>query len=238
MTEAFYTHISMVVDRSNSMNAIKAEMQDAINVLIADQFQQSGKLTFTLTEFDTVIDDVHRMSSTPFLYELKPRLATSLFDAVGTEIDKTLIDLAALPVNEKPERVLFVVVTDGLDNRSFEYNEESVRSMIARLRETENWDFQFLGVDETAWQGEKLGIPSTRVDSLSIKAIMAKLSKEMVLARGDKLYIMKIADSLLSDARDSGLISPTEAAQLAEVIDRKLWQRHRRNQEDDQRFTD
>ena len=232
MTETFYTHISMVVDRSNSMNAIKSEMQDAINDLIVDQFEQGGKLTFTLTEFDTTIDDVQRMASTPFLYELKPRLATSLFDAVGMEIDKTLIDLASLPVNEQPERVLFVVVTDGIDNRSFEYSEEKVRNMIARLRDSENWDFQFLGVDETDWQGEKLGVASTNVSPLSIKDIMAKLSKEMMIARGDKFYMMKIADSLLSDARDAGLISPTEAAQLAEVIDKKLWQRHQRNRKE------
>lgn len=159
MTKENYTHLALVVDRSGSMADLKNDAQGGINTLIAEQFAEDSQLTVTLSEFDDEFTDVTRMGTSPFTFELKPRGSTALLDAVGKEITRTGEDLAALPENERPEKVLFVVVTDGEENASKEFTLEAVRKAIKTQREKLNWQFQFIGADEAAWQGRQLGMP-------------------------------------------------------------------------------
>ncbi len=162
MTNADYTHLTLVVDRSGSMESVQDEAQGGINALIAEQFSLPGKLTVTLSQFDDAFDTVRRMGGEPFEYELQPRGMTALFDAVGMEVVRTGQDLAGLPEEERPARVLLVVVTDGHENSSHEYTVERVRSMLTVQREQYGWEVRFLGADDAAWQGEALGVGTTR----------------------------------------------------------------------------
>jgi hypothetical protein len=162
MTNVDYTHLTLVVDRSGSMSSVQEEAQGGINALIAEQFALPGKLTVTLSQFDDAFDTVARMSERPFAFELEPRGMTALLDAVGMEVVRTGEDLAALPEEERPGRVLLVVVTDGHENSSHEYALDRVRSMLAVQREEFGWEVRFLGADDAAWQGEALGVGTTR----------------------------------------------------------------------------
>lgn len=160
MTDANYTHLTLVVDRSGSMADIKNDAQGGINTLIAEQFAEDGKLTVTLVDFDDEFQDITRMGSSPFTYELSPRGSTALLDAVGKEIARTGAELAALPEAQRPGKVLFVVVTDGEENASNEFTLETVRAAIANQRDNYQWAFQFIGAEEAAWQGRNLGMNS------------------------------------------------------------------------------
>jgi hypothetical protein len=157
-----YTHISLVVDRSGSMTDVKDDAQKGIDALLTDQFALDGKLTVTLTQFDDKIDTVKRLAKRKFKYELKPRGWTALLDAVGQEITKTGEDLAALPEDKRPAKVLFVVVTDGYENASREYNTESIKALVDTQKNDYNWEFQFIGADQAAWAGAQLGMASTQ----------------------------------------------------------------------------
>ena len=160
MTNSNYTHLALVVDRSGSMADIKDDAQGGINTLIAEQFAEEGQLTVTLSEFDDHFDDVVRMSGKPFAYKLSPRGSTALLDAVGKEITRTAQELDALPKALRPSKVLFVVVTDGQENASSEFNLKSVREAIEAKRKDYDWTFQFIGAEETAWQGREMGMNS------------------------------------------------------------------------------
>ena len=160
MTNSNYTHLALVVDRSGSMADIKDDAQGGINTLIAEQFAEDGQLTVTLSEFDDHFDDVVRMSGKPFAYQLSPRGRTALLDAVGKEITRTAQELDALPKALRPSKVLFVVVTDGQENASSEFNLKSVRETIEAKRKDYDWTFQFIGAEETAWQGREMGMNS------------------------------------------------------------------------------
>lgn len=162
MTNANYTHFTLVVDRSGSMSDIRDDAQGGIATLLAEQFAEPGQLTVTLAQFDDHFQDVARMATAPFTYELHPRGRTALMDAVGREIARTGADLEALPEDQRPGKVVFVVVTDGHENASHEFTLETVRSAISRQRISFNWQFQFIGADEAAWQGHDLGMNSTR----------------------------------------------------------------------------
>ena len=160
MTNSNYTHLALVVDRSGSMADIKDDAQGGINTLITEQFQEDGQLTITLSEFDDHFDDVTRMSGKPFTYKLSPRGSTALLDAVGKEITRTSQELDALPAALRPGKVLFVVVTDGQENASQEFTLKSVKESIEAQRKDHGWTFQFIGAEETAWQGRAMGMNS------------------------------------------------------------------------------
>ena len=161
MTDNTYTHLTLVVDRSGSMSDIRDDAQGGIQELLREQFAESGKLTVTLVEFDDVANDVARLATSPFTYELHPRGTTALLDTVGREVAQTGIDLGALAEADRPGRVVFVVVTDGAENASTEYTLEKLRADIARQRDQFNWQFQFIGAGEDAWQGAELGMKSS-----------------------------------------------------------------------------
>ncbi len=158
MTKSGYTHVSLVVDRSGSMQNLAQESTSGINALISEQIAETGNFTVTLTQFDTQFDTVCRLSTKNPEYKLEPRGSTALLDAVGNEILATGEDLAKMAEDERPERVVFVIVTDGQENASSNYTLEQVRELIKQQTEVYNWDFQFLGVNEAAWQGADLGM--------------------------------------------------------------------------------
>lgn len=164
MTNKEYTHLTLVVDRSGSMEQTKRAAQEGITQLLKEQFKLEGKFTVTLLEFDNTIDTVFRLSSTPQEYTLAPRGGTALFDAVGSEVVATGQDLAALPEDERPGKVVFVIVTDGAENASKEYTLEQVRALIAEQSERYQWTFQFIGAGESAWQGAQMGVSSASYD--------------------------------------------------------------------------
>ena len=156
-------HLTLVVDRSGSMQSVRDDAQGGINTLLAEQFAAPARtLTVTLVEFDDDIDTIARLSTTAPRYELIPKGCTRLLDAVGTEIARTGQDLAALPEHERPERVLFVVVTDGMENASTEFTMQQVRAAVEHQRTVYSWQFQFIGADAAAWQGTDMGMATTR----------------------------------------------------------------------------
>jgi len=161
VTHSNYTHLALVVDRSGSMADIADDAQGGINTLIKEQFAEDGKLTVTLSDFDDHFSDVVRMSGKPFEYKLSPRGSTALLDAVGKEIARTGAELDALPDALRPEKVLFVVVTDGQENASQEFSLEAVKASIKHRRDQNNWTFQFICADENAWQGKEMGMHSS-----------------------------------------------------------------------------
>lgn len=162
-----YTHLTFVVDRSGSMDTVKRDAQGGINSLLKNQFAEEGVLTVTLVDFDTIHETKQRMVSEKFSYELVPRGGTALFDAVGREIQKTKTDIEILPKGLRPEKVIFVIVTDGDENSSRQYDLQKTKALI-ETQQGAGWTFQFIGADQSAWQGAALGVNTTQYRNSAI----------------------------------------------------------------------
>jgi hypothetical protein len=171
-----YTHLTLVVDHSGSMSSVKNDAEGGIKELLETQYAEPGKLTVTLVEFDTQINEVARLAKKEFEYKLVPAGSTALLDAVGQEIVKTGLDLEKLPESKRPSQVLFVIVTDGEENSSHEYTLEKVKEMISHQKDAYKWTFQFIGAEEAAWQGEALGVASTSYDGSAVGMRSAYMS--------------------------------------------------------------
>lgn len=195
MTNPDYTHWTLVVDRSGSMSAIKNDAQGGINQAFEDQRKLPGRLTVSLVQFDTEIDDVARMVPIADMgdFTLIPRGGTALLDAVGQAITITGEDLAALPEDERPANVIVQIVTDGQENSSNEWTLEKVREAIKEQQDTYGWVFAFIGAGDAAWQGRSMGthsVTQTGVTGQSASAAYAASSQSLANTRAGAAYQM------------------------------------------------
>ena len=147
------TDITLVVDRSGSMEAIREDAQGGVNAFIREQAGQPGEALLTLVQFDTEYEFIHRgvpIGQAPE-YKLVPRGATALLDAVGRAINETGERLAKMPEEDRPGLVVFVVMTDGLENSSKEFDKAQIKKMIQHQQDEFNWHFTFLGANQDAF---------------------------------------------------------------------------------------
>lgn len=148
------TDITVVLDRSGSMEVVKEDTIGGFNTFLKEQ-KNGNPATITLHQFDdefeTVIDgqDVHRaMPITSKTYV--PRGWTALLDAIGRAINHTGNRLEKASDDKKASKVVFVIITDGEENRSKEFTREKVMEMIQHQKDKYSWQFVFLGANQDA----------------------------------------------------------------------------------------
>ena len=154
------TLLVLVVDRSGSMQTIRDDMEGGIAALLKEQAQQPGKCRVTLAQFDTEYELVWRAVPIAEIdhYQLMPRGNTALLDALGRTIGEVKSELAALPAVERPEHIVFAVVTDGMENASTEWTRDKVMSAVKEQMDA-GWHFTFLGANQDAIrEGGNLGM--------------------------------------------------------------------------------
>jgi uncharacterized protein YegL len=160
------TDITVVLDRSGSMQKCRADAEGGINSFINDQKAKPGECNFSMVEFDTNYNFVHKgvpISSVP-PYKLVPGGWTALLDAVGRAIDETGSRLAATPEHARPGLVVFVIVTDGEENSSKEYTLQQIKQKIEHQQSAYNWQFTFLGANQDAFlAGASIGVRASGV---------------------------------------------------------------------------
>ncbi len=157
------TDIVFVVDRSGSMASRRLDAEGGINAFIGGQKKTEGDAIFTLIQFDDKYDFVHKGMKIEDVppYTLRPRGWTALLDAVGKAINETGERLDAMPESERPGNVVVVIVTDGQENASKEFGRKQIRDMITHQQEVYNWNFTYIGADESTFaDSASIGISS------------------------------------------------------------------------------
>jgi len=155
------TDITLVVDRSGSMQQIQDDAEGGVNAFIAEQATQPGDALLTLVQFDTEYEFVHKgvpIRKVP-KYKLVPRGGTGLLDAVGRAVNETGERLAKMDEKDRPGLVIFVVMTDGQENSSKEFTKSQIKVMIERQQSVYNWHFTFLASNQDAFaEADGIGI--------------------------------------------------------------------------------
>jgi len=150
------TEIIVVLDRSGSMASIAKDMEGGFNEFIRQQRLIPGECRVTLVQFDTQYEMVYAgmdLHSVPPL-KLEPRGGTALLDAIGRTIEDTGRRYSSMQEAERPERVLFVVLSDGQENSSNPYGSYIrpgvVPSLIKRQTDVYSWQFVYFGANQDA----------------------------------------------------------------------------------------
>lgn len=152
MTDATYTAIQVVIDRSGSMQTIKSDAEGALAAFLKEQTAVPGKATVRLSQFDTEYECIYPsmpVNDVP-AYELHPRGGTALNDAIGRAITEFGTELTHMTEDQRPGVVIFVIITDGFENSSREFATSQVKRLVERQQKEWNWRFVFLAANQDA----------------------------------------------------------------------------------------
>ena len=157
-----------ILDRSGSMAGLEADTIGGYNSMLAKQKALEGEALVSTVLFDhesMVICDRMPLSKVPEMTEEEyfVRGCTALLDAVGGAIHHIGNVHKYAREEDRPEKTVLVITTDGMENASKTYTHGRVQEMIKRQTEKYGWEFLFLAanIDAKAEAG-RLGIDEKR----------------------------------------------------------------------------
>ena len=162
-----FTELVFILDRSGSMAGLESDTIGGFNGMLEKQKKVPGEATVTTVLFDDryelLYDSIPLDQALPMTEEqYYVRGCTALLDAVGRTIQDTEGKRRRQPEEERAEKVLVVITTDGLENASQEYTYDKLKKLI-EMKKTEGWDFVFLGANmDAVKEGARFGIHADR----------------------------------------------------------------------------
>lgn len=161
------TEIVLLVDESGSMSGLRKDTIGSINTFVKDQAKVPGEANLELVVFQTLYDGgckIIRSAPVKTFGEITeadytPLGGTPLLDAIAQRVDALGAKLAAIPESDRPDKVIFVIITDGEENSSKKASLADVKAKIQEQTDVYNWQFIYLGAGINAFkQHEALGI--------------------------------------------------------------------------------
>ena len=165
-----------ILDRSGSMEPLRADAVGGFNVFLDAQKAVPGEARLSVVLFDTEAETPHDRtplaSVAPFTpADFVPRGGTALYDAVGDALYRLHSRIAETRAENRPERVVVAILTDGEENSSTRYSRTQIADAIA-ARRAEGWEFTFLAANQDAVLAAA-GIGIAREDAFSFEATPA-----------------------------------------------------------------
>ena len=158
------TELVFILDRSGSMSGLESDTIGGFNAMIEKQKREEGQTVVSTVLFDSETQVLHdRLPLEKILPmtedDYTVRGTTALLDAVGKAIHHIGNVHKYARIEDRPDRTLFVITTDGYENCSRQYDYPRVRQMIERQKEKYGWEFLFLGANiDAAKEAGRLGI--------------------------------------------------------------------------------
>ena len=192
----------MVIDRSGSMSAIRNDAEGKINHLIKEQQKQQGDCTLSLYQFSNSVERYCNFSPIKEVgpYKLIPSGSTALFDAIGVAINETGSRLNSMDQKDRPELVIFCIVTDGEENSSKEFSKQQIKEMVSHQTSKYSWQFTFLCADQkTFLEGKDIGFAcAVDVDTKKYKQVYTNTSAKFNRMRSAK-NILQVNNTYTQD---------------------------------------
>ena len=162
------TEIVFILDRSGSMAGLEDDTVGGFNAMIETQKSEPGDAYVSTVLFDNESEVIHDRVD---IQKIEPmtrkeyyvRGCTALLDAVGSAIHHIGNVHKYAREEDRPEKTLFVITTDGMENASRKYTYDRLKSTIERQKEKYGWEFLFLGANiDAAKEAARFGIGADR----------------------------------------------------------------------------
>ncbi len=165
------TELVFILDRSGSMSGLEKDTIGGFNSMIEKQKQEDGEAYISVVLFDNYSDVIY--DRVP-IQKVEPmtekqyyvRGCTALLDAIGNAIQHIKTVHRYAREEDRPEKTIFVITTDGYENASRHYTSAKVKQMVEHEREKYGWEFLFLGanIDSIETAGSMGIAPDRAVD--------------------------------------------------------------------------
>ena len=148
--------VVFILDKSGSMRGLEQDTIGGFNSLLKKQKKENVAVRVSTILFDECCSVLHDRIPIDFVKEMTRKDycvggCTALLDAVGCTISHMEKDCSS--------EVLFVIITDGMENSSCEYSYGQVKRLIEQHKEKDGWEFLFLGANiDAAKEAGRFGI--------------------------------------------------------------------------------
>ena len=188
------TELVFILDRSGSMQGLEADTIGGFNKMIEKQKKEEGEAYVSAVLFDdrmeVLYDRVELQKVEPMTdRQYYVRGCTALLDALGGAIHHIGNVHKYAREEDVPEKTIFVITTDGMENASRSYSLDRVRRMVERQQKKYHWEFLFLGANiDAIAEASRFGIHASRAanyvhDSAGTRLNFDVLSKAISGAR-------------------------------------------------------
>ena len=191
------TELVFILDRSGSMAGLEGDTIGGFNAMIEKQKGEPGEALVSTVLFDHESEVIHDRVD---IQRIEPmtrqqyyvRGCTALLDAVGGAIHHIGNVHKYAREEDRPEKTLFVITTDGMENASRKYSYDRLKAMIERQKEKFGWEFIFLGANiDAAKEAARFGISEDRAanyhaDSKGTAVVYEAVSEAVCSVRASK----------------------------------------------------
>ena len=194
------TEIVFILDRSGSMAGLENDTIGGYNSMLEKQKNEDGEVIISTVLFDNVTEVLHDRIP---LDKINPitekeyfvRGSTALLDAVGGAIHHIGNVHKYAREEDVPEKTLFIITTDGMENSSRQYTYNKVKKMVERQKEKYHWEFIFMGANMDAVSvANNFGVNYKVMSKMVSRARKAGSAKEMGAAFDSEEMLSEIRD--------------------------------------------
>lgn len=147
-----FTEVVFILDRSGSMSGLEADTIGGFNSLIEKQRKEEGEAVISTVLFDDQMEVIYDRAPVDKVEPMTDRQyyvrgCTALLDALGSAIRHIANVHKYAREEDRPEKTLFIITTDGMENASRTYTYDKVKKMVEKEKAKYGWEFLFLGAN-------------------------------------------------------------------------------------------
>lgn len=218
------TELVFILDRSGSMSGLEADTIGGFNSLIAKQKKEEGTALISTVLFDDhaevlydriLLDRIEPMNDRQYYV----RGCTALLDVLGGAIHHIGNVHKYAREEDRPEKTIFIITTDGMENSSHRYTYDKVKKMVERQRDRYGWEFLFLGANIDAIEvAGRFGVQANRAVNYECDGEGTQLNYEV---------LSKAVSRVRTCAAPTAAMAFDECGDWAEEIRADYSKRHR-----------